>query len=525
MATREQEAYLRELEEERSAPARVAAARRGRVMMMRSGGGLNVTVSRAAAQTSPVNTSPINFTATFSKTATGFANNDVSFAGSTVGGTLAAAVTGTNPYNIAVTGMTGVGMVRVTVVNAAATDATGTPFPASNTAEVCYDAVAPTVTINAAADQIDPTSTANIRFTVAFSEKVLGFTSSDVSLTGTTATGTIVAMVTGAGPIYTVSVTGMTGAGNVVASIPAAAATDLAGNPSQASTSTDNTVAFVLSGGGFPDATNTGSRIPEASLTHVVGDEFVSTANNQVISGLLIDAPNAHILIRHNNVTVRDCIIRNAGFFAIACDPSNNTIVAPIVEFCTIVGGNDTVNGIELECAQAQGGIIRFCKISHVENGIFVGSANQTINDNYIFDMEHPASTDPHIDGIQGFTATITGTVIQHNTISVGPLGTNSCITSNLGNGETLTIQNNLFTADPSVPPPPPVISSYGVHINNPIGSGVVTNTVICTGNHWQRTSLMFFPAIFEGVQNLTFTGNINDDTTSPITPDIGPPV
>src|SRR5262249_30378658 len=44
---------------------------------------------------------------------------------------------------------------------------------------------------------------------------------------------------------YTVTVTGMTGVGNVVASIPTVgAALDLAGNPSQPSTSTNNVVPF-----------------------------------------------------------------------------------------------------------------------------------------------------------------------------------------------------------------------------------------------------------------------------------------
>ena len=79
----------------------------------KGGGGLATTVSLAAGQGNPVNAGPINFTVAFSKPVTGFTNADVSFAGSTVGGTLAAAVTGTGPaYNVAVTGMTGNGWCR-----------------------------------------------------------------------------------------------------------------------------------------------------------------------------------------------------------------------------------------------------------------------------------------------------------------------------------------------------------------------------------------------------------------------------
>ena len=67
----------------------------------------SVTINQAAGQADPTSTSPINFTVTFSETVTGFTASDISFAGSTVGGTLSAAVTGTGAtYNVAVSGMT-----------------------------------------------------------------------------------------------------------------------------------------------------------------------------------------------------------------------------------------------------------------------------------------------------------------------------------------------------------------------------------------------------------------------------------
>jgi len=249
MVTREQEDFLRSLEEEKEEPARRAAAKRSRLVRpiarVAGGGGLSVTIVRAAAQSSPVNAGPINFTATFSKPATGFTNADISFAGSTVGGTLAAAVTGTNPYNVAVTGMTGNGLVRVSIPAAAATDATGAPFPATAIpAAVMFDTTQASVTINKAIDQADPTGGTPINFTVVFSKTVVGFAPGDISFTGSTAGGTLAAAVTGSGATYNVAVTGMTTTGNVVASIPAAAANDVAGNASLASTSTDNSVAF-----------------------------------------------------------------------------------------------------------------------------------------------------------------------------------------------------------------------------------------------------------------------------------------
>ena len=324
----------------------------------------SVTINQAAGQADPTSASPINFTVTFSETVTGFTAGDISFAGSTAGGTLTAAVTGTGPtYNVAVSGMTGTGNVVVSVPAGAATDAAGNASLAStstdntvaftiidtiapavqsinrvgttptNAASMSWtvlfsesvtgvdasdfalattgvtgatitsvsgngsqytvtantgtgngtlglnlvdndtivdpsanrlggtglgngnftgqsytiDKAAPTVTINQAAGQADPTNASPINFTVTFSETVTGFTASDISFASSTAGGTLTAAVTGTGSTYNVAVSGMTGTGNVVVSVPAGAATDAAGNASLVSTSTDNTVAYNAS--------------------------------------------------------------------------------------------------------------------------------------------------------------------------------------------------------------------------------------------------------------------------------------
>ena len=90
------------------------------------------------------------------------------------------------------------------------------------------DTTAPTVTINQAGTQNDPTNASPINFTVVFSESVTGFTGADVSLSGTA--GATTATVTGSGTTYNVAVSGMTSDGTVIASIPAGGALDAAGN-------------------------------------------------------------------------------------------------------------------------------------------------------------------------------------------------------------------------------------------------------------------------------------------------------
>src|SRR5256886_9575627 len=71
-----------------------------------------------------------------------------------------------------------------------ATDAAGNLNTASTSTDnsVSFtppDTTPPTVTINQAAGQADPTSTSPINFTAVFSEPVSGFTGTDVTIGGT----------------------------------------------------------------------------------------------------------------------------------------------------------------------------------------------------------------------------------------------------------------------------------------------------------------------------------------------------
>ncbi|TKB63195.1 MAG: PKD domain-containing protein, partial [Nitrospira sp.] len=124
------------------------------------------------------------------------------------------------------------------------------------------DTVAPTVTVNQAAGQGDPTGTSPITFAVVFSEPVTNFTTGDVTLSGTA--GATTATVAGSGTTYTVAVSGMSATGTVIATIGAGVASDAAGNLNQAGTSTDNTV-NVLSASSFQnEVLATGFNFPTA---------------------------------------------------------------------------------------------------------------------------------------------------------------------------------------------------------------------------------------------------------------------
>lgn len=183
------------------------------------------------------NVSPINFTITFSEPVTGLTAAKVTVTGGAKG-----ALTGSGAnYTLPVT-PSGNGEVRCFVPAGSAQDGAGNNNLASNTASVIYDGTRPSVTVNQAAVQADPTSSQSIKFTAIFSEPVTGFAADDVTIGGTA--GATTAAVTGSGMTYTITVTGMTQSGTVTASIPADRASDEAGNLNTASTSADNTVTF-----------------------------------------------------------------------------------------------------------------------------------------------------------------------------------------------------------------------------------------------------------------------------------------
>lgn len=100
----------------------------------------------------------------------------------------------------------------------------------------------PTVTINQAAGQADPTNGSPIHFTAVFSEAVTGFDGSDVTVSGTAGATTVT--VTGGPTTYDVAVSGMTGPGTVTVTIGRGVANASPGRPNLPSTSTDNTVTF-----------------------------------------------------------------------------------------------------------------------------------------------------------------------------------------------------------------------------------------------------------------------------------------
>ena len=191
------------------------------------------------------NAASLVFDVTFNEAVTGVTAADLSNVGTSTGCVIGAPAGSGAAYTVTLTGCS-VGTVILRLRAGAVTSSSGGLNTQTDGPVVTIDLTGPTVTINQAPVQPDPTGSSPIRFVVVFSETVPNFDAGDVVITGT-AGGTKTATVTGGGALYAVSITGMTTNGTVIASIAAGAATGLAGNPSTASTSTDNVVTWDTS--------------------------------------------------------------------------------------------------------------------------------------------------------------------------------------------------------------------------------------------------------------------------------------
>ncbi|MFN8412937.1 MAG: sortase [Anaerolineales bacterium] len=184
------------------------------------------------------------------------------------------------------------------------------------------DSTAPTVTINQDGAQADPTNASPINFTVVFSETVTGFGNGDITIGGTA--GATTAVVSGAGPTYTVAVSGMTNDGTVTVSIPANIAQDTSGNPNFASSSTDNTVTYFDGVGpavavdGVNTSANTGDGIlKEAEIVRVSVNQF-SVRFTQDVYNPAGDSDKEDVTNPNNYILVRD-LGDTAGYQTVSC--------------------------------------------------------------------------------------------------------------------------------------------------------------------------------------------------------------
>lgn len=245
---------------------------------------------------------------------------------------------------------------------------------------------------------------------------------------------------------------------------------------------------------------------PGTVLTSSVGN-LVSSSVGQTIDSLdLVGTVN----ITHNNVTLKRCHIAANDFYPVH---TGGTATGVIIEDCTIDGG-----GVAQGCVLPEGGggtIIRRCDISNGENGILIGENNMQIRNNYIHGLRRPASSDPHIDGIQG-SGGFTSLVIDGNTVV--SWDTSCIILQNEGAAFSgVQITNNTLIIDPALGGASCILCQ-----DLDTGIGAVSGVTV-TGNRMQKgTGAGQTYGFFHNVTGLSWSGNVDHLTGATINPDIG---
>ncbi len=140
------------------------------------------------------------------------------------------------------------------------------------------DTTVPTVTINQAAGQAAPVSSGPIHFTVVFNEPVTGFGPPTVAQSGTTRANSVVIseLAPNNGTTYDVAFDEISRAGTIIATIRGGAGRDVI-NASLPSTSSDNSVTFVMGTAGAVNAASADAVTNTNPVSAVVEAPVVDT--------------------------------------------------------------------------------------------------------------------------------------------------------------------------------------------------------------------------------------------------------
>lgn len=265
------------------------------------------------------------------------------------------------------------------------------------------DQHAPTVEIDQAAGQDDPTSNPAITFDVVFSEDVNNFDLTDIDTTGSSAGISSITVLPAIGPAanYTVTITA-TSAGTVTASIPAGAATDDSGNANAntASTSTDNVVSYftgtlelVVDDDGLGTAFDCGANVPAYSTIPSAVAAASANYTIKVCPGTYTQSTNT--------------TLNFAGLSIVNAETTKPTInVSGTSLIFTVLADNVTIEGLDFVKTDT----------AAVQNVIQVQGTNFTARDNDF------TQTTPWSGGLvtRAFeiSGTATGLLIDSNTIT-----------------------------------------------------------------------------------------------------------
>jgi hypothetical protein len=313
-------------------------------------------------------------------------------------------------------------------------------------------AVGPSVTVNKAVGQADPTNTSPINFTVVFSDLVHGFTGGDVAISGT-AGGTKTATVTGGNKTFNVAVTGMTTSGSVIVDVPAGVAFNVLAEPNLASTFTDHWVDWSPGG-------------PWVTIDQAAGQPIVDTTppiNFTVVFSAAVTGFTA------GDVTIGG--------------------TAGGTKTATVTGGPDTYNvavtgmtttGYVIATVLAGAGVDAAGQPSRAStssfNSVYWSSGGPEVTVNQAADQADPTGTSP-INFTVLFSAAVTGFTAGEVTISGTAGGTKTATVT--GGGTTYNVAVTGMTTGGSVVASVPEEVAYDANNEASHPSTSTDNTVI----------------------------------------------
>ncbi|MEK7531142.1 MAG: immunoglobulin-like domain-containing protein [Patescibacteria group bacterium] len=274
-----------------------------------------VSINRSG--TNPTGLASVSWNVTFSETVTGVDAADFVLVNGGLGGSpTISGVTGSGagPYVVTASSGSGNGTLGLslvdddTIVDGSANILGGIGAGNGDSTGQVYDIDkdVPSVTIEQADTQADPTPDSPINFTVNFSEPVIGFSGSDITVGGST-TGTKTAVVTGSNP-YNVAISGMTSSGTVIPTVNVGGASDFAGNGNTVSTSADNSVQYDMPTFDILSSANAGGTIsPLGITTYNIGQNAIYTSTpsaGNILRSITVDGGGVGAVQTHTFTAV-----------------------------------------------------------------------------------------------------------------------------------------------------------------------------------------------------------------------------
>ncbi len=321
-----------------------------------------VRVNQKSTQADPTTHPTILYEAVFSEATNDFDATDVTVYGSATDNGTTPTVTEIAPfdgttYQIEVTNLADNGFVVVRIDSLKATNASGATNFLSTTKDniVAFNgANNPTVTINQASTQADPTLNTPILFDIVFSEAITNFDVSDITLSGSANPTT--AVLTEVAPFdnttYQVAVSGMSADGYVIVNIAAdRVETPLFAKGNLASTSTDNQVEFVHD---TPTAATLiqfqGTGIP-SSFTYNRSLQLAGNSLSQYIPFGVADGDNLFAASSYNQMEIYGGV--KYTFSTVGTNinhemRNNDTGFSPNTFWCQVAGGDGHYTSIDM---------------------------------------------------------------------------------------------------------------------------------------------------------------------------------